>query len=136
MTLLLDASVWIAAVLPTDSGHEAALALIRKPPRPLAAIDLTSYEIANAVGVRDRQPASAETLSRVLQRRCRGRIATLDANMLELTLRVACEHELTAYDAAYVAAARSNGWRLVSLDVRDLVSKGLAVAPDAADYPS
>ena len=34
-----------------------------------------------------------------------------------------------------VAAARRNGWQLVSLDIRDLVSKGLAVTPAAAVYP-
>jgi predicted nucleic acid-binding protein len=133
--LLLDASVWIAAALPTDSGHEAALSLIRKPPRPLAAIDLTSYEIANAVGVRDQQPASARNLCRVVQLRCAGRIATLDIDLLELTLRAASEQRLTAYDAAYVAAARKNGWQLVSLDIADLVSKDLAITPDAALYP-
>lgn len=133
--LLLDASIWIAAALPADPGHESAFALIRKPPRLLAAIDLTAYEIANAVGVRDRQPDSAKTMSRVLRRRCGGRIAVLDPDLLELTLLVAREHGLTAYDAAYVAAARMNRWQLVSLDVRDLVSKGLAVTPDAAVYP-
>lgn len=50
-------------------------------------------------------------------------------------MKAASEHGLTAYDAAYVAAARRNGWRLVSLDIRDLVSKGLAITPDAALYP-
>jgi hypothetical protein len=34
-----------------------------------------------------------------------------------------------------VAAARRHDWTLVSADIADLVSKGLAVAPDAADYP-
>jgi len=42
---------------------------------------------------------------------------------------------VTAYDAAYVAVSRRHGWQLVSLDIRDLVSKGLAVTPDAGDYP-
>jgi hypothetical protein len=32
-------------------------------------------------------------------------------------------------------AARRHGWTLVSADIADLVSKGLAVAPDVADYP-
>lgn len=50
-------------------------------------------------------------------------------------MKVVSQHSLTAYDAAYVAAARRNGWQLVSLDLRDLVSKGLAVTPDDADYP-
>ena len=43
--------------------------------------------------------------------------------------------DITPYDAAYVAAARRNGWTLVSTDIADLASKGLAVTPDAADYP-
>ncbi len=50
-------------------------------------------------------------------------------------MKVVSEHGLSAYDAAYVAAARRNGWQLVSLDVKDLVSRGLAVTPDRADYP-
>ena len=41
----------------------------------------------------------------------------------------------SAHDAAYVASARRQGMTLVSTDIRDLVSKGLAVTPDAADYP-
>jgi predicted nucleic acid-binding protein len=59
----------------------------------------------------------------------------MDQALGEEVVKVVSEHSLTAYDAAYVAAARRNGWQLVSLDVRDLVSKGLAVTPDAAVYP-
>ena len=44
-------------------------------------------------------------------------------------LEIAAAHGLTAYDAAYVAVAERNGWTLVSTDIADLVSKGLAVAP-------
>lgn len=133
--LLLDAGVWIASGLSGDQWHDSADALIRKPPAPLAALDLTLYEVANVVGVRDRRPDTARTLTQIVRRRCGDRIVTLDADLLGGTLEAAAEHDLTAYDAAYVAAARHNGWQLVSLDVRDLVSKGLAVTPDAADYP-
>ena len=56
-------------------------------------------------------------------------------SLLESALELASEHGITAYDAAYVAAAKRNDWPLVSTDVADLVSKGLAVTPDAADYP-
>jgi predicted nucleic acid-binding protein len=133
--LLLDAGVWIDSATPGNRWHEAGQALIRKPPGPLGVIDLTLYEVANVVGVRERRPDVAQTLARVLQRRCRDRIVTLDPDLLEATLQTAAEYELTAYDAAYVAAARRHGWQLVSTDIRDLVSKGLAVTPDAADYP-
>lgn len=57
------------------------------------------------------------------------------AALIKSSLEVAAEHKLTAYDAAYVAAARRFDWTLVSTDMADLVSKGLAVTPDAADYP-
>ena len=45
---------------------------------------------------------------------------------------IAVEHGLTSYDAAYVAVARRHDWTLVSTDIKDLVSKGLAITPDAA----
>jgi predicted nucleic acid-binding protein len=132
--MLLDAGVWIAAGTPAHAEHKAAGQLIRKPPLPLAAIDLTFYEIANVVGARDHQPDAARALAKVLRRRCAERIVTLGQDLFEFTLELAAQYELTAYDAAYVAAARQNGWQLVSLDIRDLVSKGLAVTPEAALY--
>lgn len=133
--LLLDASVWVASGAPANRWHESASGLIRRPPGPLGAIDLTLHEVANAVGVRDRKPDAARALARILQRRCRNRIVALDAELFDVTLEVAAEYGLSAYDAAYVAAARRTGWQLVSIDIRDLVSKGLAVTPDVADYP-
>jgi predicted nucleic acid-binding protein len=87
------------------------------------------------IGVRERRPKDAQVLTQALRRRCHDRIVTLDRDLLEAALEAALEHGLTAYDAAYVAAAQRHGWRLVSTDIRDLVSKGLAVTPDAAVYP-
>jgi predicted nucleic acid-binding protein len=133
--LLLDASVWIDSATPGNRWHEASQALIRNPPEPIGAIDLTLYEVANVIGARERRPDVALALSQILRRRCSDRILTLDPDLFQATLEVASEHGLTAYDAAYVASARRHGWQLVSLDVRDLVSKGLAVTPEAALYP-
>ena len=62
-------------------------------------------------------------------------MATVDPELLGVAVDVAGRHQITAYDAAYVAVAQRRGWQLVSTDIRDLVSKGLAVTPDAADYP-
>jgi predicted nucleic acid-binding protein len=67
--------------------------------------------------------------------RCADSLVAIDAELIRRTVEIVAEHGLTAYDAAYVAAARRYGWVLVSTDIGDLVSKGLAVAPDAADYP-
>ncbi len=113
----------------------AARSMVLDTSRPLAALDLTFYEIANVMGARKGQREEARYLVRFVGRRCGERIVTGDADLLESAVELAAEHDLTAYDAAYVAAARRHGWTLVSADIADLVSKGLAVAPDAADYP-
>ena len=66
------------------------------------------------------------------------------AQALELTFdtdRAAATLDLTLYEIANgvvrrwgdpAAAARRYDWQLVSTDVRDFVSKGLAITPDAA----
>jgi predicted nucleic acid-binding protein len=133
--LLLDASVWVAAKDSADRYFEAARPLVLDTGQSLAALDLTLYEIANVVGSRWSKPDVARELCRTIAARCGERLAAVDAGLIAAAIGVVAEHGLTAYDAAYVAAAHRNGWTLVSADVADLVSKGLAVAPDAADYP-
>lgn len=129
---LLDASVWVAAAMSGHSSYARASAIARGG-APVATLDLTLYEVVNAVGRQYRQPEHARRLVQVILRTCGDDLVRVDHVADELA-EVADEYGLTAYDAAYVAAARRSGWQLVSLDVRDLVSKGLAVTPDAADY--
>jgi predicted nucleic acid-binding protein len=133
--LLVDASVWVLLDEPEDAHHAAALTMVRDHSRPLGALDLTLYEIANAVGVKRGATANAHRIVKLVRTRCRDRIFRVDSEMLDSALDIAGEYGLTAYDAAYVAAARHRGMTLVSTDIADLVSKGLAVTPDAALYP-
>lgn len=130
MILLLDASVWIAAVDSEDRYHTSARALVLDPTRPLGALDLTLYEIANVVGVVKRRREIARRISQTLLTRSEGALARVDEALTEHAISLATEHGLTAYDAAYVAAARIHAWTLVSADLKDLVKPGLAVAPD------
>jgi predicted nucleic acid-binding protein len=133
--LLVDASAWVTLVDSASPYRESTASMIHKHSRSLGALDLTLYEIANAVGVKQSNPGEAGRILRLVDVSCRERILAVDGGLLDSALEVAAEHGLTAYDAAYVAAARRHGWTLVSTDIRDLVSKGLAVTPDAADYP-
>lgn len=133
--LLVDASAWVTLVEPASPYRDATEAMIRKGARSLGALDLTLYEIANAVGVKRGEPRAAAGILRLVDASCQGRILSVDPSLLGSALELAADHGLTAYDAAYVASARRHGWQLVSTDIRDLVSKGLAVTPDAADYP-
>ncbi len=131
---LVDASVWVCSSDPDDRFHVASRSLVLDFERPLSALDLTLYEIAN-VAVRKGVPDEARRLGRMIVSRCRGSLISVDADFTAEAADLATEHDLTVYDAAYVVAARRHGWKLVSTDIRDLVSKGLAVTPDAADYP-
>lgn len=132
--LLVDASVWVALADPRETFHDQAKAIVSSS-LELTALDLTLFEVANAVGVRMGNQARAKRIGSILFSRCKDHLVRVDLELMGEAVEIASEHGLTAYDAAYVAAARRNGWTLVSADIRDLVSKGLAVAPDAADYP-
>lgn len=128
--LLLDASVWIAAADSDDRYHTAARALVLDPARPLGALDLTLYEIANVVGAIKGQREIAIRIAQTLLNRSEGALARIDEGLVEDAIALATKHGLTAYDAAYVATARKHAWTLVSADLKDLVKPGLAVAPD------
>jgi predicted nucleic acid-binding protein len=131
--LLLDASVWIAAADFEDDHHAAARALVLALERPLGALDLALYEIANVVGVIKGQRESATRICGTLLKRSEGRLARVDQALAEQAILLAAEHGLTAYDAAYVAAAHKYSWKLVSIDMRALVKPGLAATPDDPD---
>lgn len=133
--LLIDASVWVSLVERDNPHRAAAMRLIGDRPQTLSALDLTLYEVANAIGVKQGDTPQAIQVNRLLLKCCRHRVHTADPELIDQTMQVAAEHGLTAYDAAYVATARRHGLTLVSLDVRDLVSKGLAVVPDEGLYP-
>lgn len=130
--LLFDASVWIAAESPGERYSTYSRELVVESRRPAAALDLTLYEVANALGAKRRDALGATVACRSVLRRCEKVLVRIDAEMIEAIAEIAVEHGLTSYDAAYVAVARRNDWQLVSTDVRDLVSRGLAITPDAA----
>ena len=80
-----------------------------------------------------RSPAAAAGATRL-----RGVVAAIEEDggliranesLLGAAANRASTHGLSGYDAAYVAAASAAGARLVSCDVRDLVSVGFAVSP-------
>jgi predicted nucleic acid-binding protein len=132
---LIDAGVWVAIADPDDRYHTAAHAIVAEVEQPLAALDLTMYEVANVMGPKKGRQREGRSLLRLIEKRCGENLTAVDSELIDATLETAVEHGLTAYDAAYVAAVRRYGWTLVSTDIADLVSKGLAVTPGAADYP-
>lgn len=97
----------------------------------MTALDLTLYEVTNVAVVRWQAPHIAVELIRLVGRTCGELLVRPDAELLRQTADLAAHDRLTAYDAAYIAAARHHGCQLVSCDLKDLVEPGFAVAPDA-----
>src|SRR5438105_13504803 len=121
MVTLLDASVWVAAANPGEPFHQEAVSLAESGGL-LAGLDLTLLEVANVVASRWHRAERAKLIVDTIVSRCGKRMVRVDREVLRVAIEIAAEHGLSAYDAAYVAVARRNGWTLVSTDFRDLVS--------------
>lgn len=129
---LIDASVLLASEDADDAHHADALRLLSGED-PLATLDLAFYEVTNVAIRAWRDPAAAERLrERVVALAEDGGLMRADADLLQSAATIAGDHGISAYDAAYVAAARRAGARLVSCDARDLVTRDLACFPATA----
>jgi predicted nucleic acid-binding protein len=129
-TVLLDASVVLAAFDPDDRCHEAAGALLTDGSLTLATLDLARYEVASVAVRAWSAPDSVAQLLRALGRiEEDGGVVKSSGTLIGRAAELAERHEIAVYDAAYVAAAEEAERTLVSCDVRDLVSKGLARLP-------
>lgn len=128
----LDASVLLASEDSDDRHHGDSRRLLQGS-EPLATLDFAFYEVSN-VAVRSwRDPIAANRLcERVNAVAEDGGLVRAEASLLASATSIADEYDISAYDAAYVAAARALRGRLVSCDVRDLVSRGLACLPGDA----
>jgi len=130
-TLLLDASVILAAFDSDDDLHGPSRSLLADPEVTLATLDLARYEVAN-VAIRawhdlGRVAPLLEAIDRISGD---GGVMSSTTDLLTRAAQLAEEHMISVYDAAYVAAADRAGGALISCDVRDLVSKGLASSPE------
>lgn len=131
--LLCDSGVWIAARDPDERFHDASRRLIKQltlRSEPIGALDLTLYEVANVATVRWRSPAAADELVELVRLSAGECLVAWDGEMLSAASRVALDHQMSVYDAAYATASHALGWTLVSTDLRDLVEPGFAVTPD------
>ena len=135
-TLLLDASVLLAAFDPEDDHHEPARGLLEDDQATLATLDLARYEVANVAVRAWRTPDAVAPLLAAIERLADdGGVLTSTSTLLTRAAEFAEHHTISIYDAAYAAAASDAGHRLISCDERDLISKGLADPPDFDPTP-
>jgi predicted nucleic acid-binding protein len=130
---LLDSNVWLAARNLDEPDHEPSRRLVEGAGRrPLAALDLTLYEVANVAMKRWRSPRRARGVADLVRIACPNSIVGVDSMLLDRAIALMGEHPLSFYDAAYAAAADMHGWTLVSGDHKDLVEPGLAITAEQA----
>lgn len=94
----------------------------------LAVLDLTPYEIGNAL-MRGRARASAEQAATVIA--ALGEVCisvSPDAGDFRRATELAERHDLTLYDATYAALAESHDAELATLD-KELLDAGLGLRP-------
>lgn len=131
MTLLIDASVWVAAIDEDDPDSSACRDLVRTAGISRATLDLACLEVMNVVARRHGSDL-AKSAIRFIRRSTRGRTMTLADSELDHLAELVSATRLSSYDGSYVVVAASRGWKLVSLDIRDLVGPGWAITPTAA----
>lgn len=131
-TILLDASVILAAFDRRDRHHVAANELMADDSISLATLDLARYEVANTAVRSWGAPDFVGPLFFLLDRIADdGGVLASTSALLTRAAEIAERHVISVYDAAYVAAVEEGDRSLVSCDERDLVSNGLAVFPGA-----
>jgi predicted nucleic acid-binding protein len=132
LDVLVDANVVIKWF--HEEGEEevaAARALLdahRERQAAVQMLDLTPYEVGNAL-IRGRAGLAAEQVAIVL-----GAVREIcpavapDGDELAYAARLAAEHDLTLYDAAYAAVAHRRGAVLATLDGK-LLGRALGARP-------
>lgn len=128
----LDASVLLARE-DTDDEHNDAARRLLAGPAALATLDLAFYEVSNVAVRAWRDLGAARRLSGLVDAIAQdGGLVRVEATLVQQATAIAERDGLSVYDAAYVAGAVTAGARLVSCDVRDLVSRDLALTPEQA----
>lgn len=129
--VICDASVvlkWFHAEGEAEVGESRALLDLHRSRRAaLSILDLTLYEVGNALVRGMRVPAArAQVVLEGLDAIC-PRLAITTSEAAD-ALALAERHGLTVYDASYAAVARSRHARLATLD-RLLLDAGLGERP-------
>jgi len=130
--VMVDSSVLLAAFDREDDEWEASASVLRDPDLTVSTLDLARYEVAD-VAVRSwRSPDDVAALLEAIELIGEdGGVLRSSVELIAAAAELATECEISVYDAAYVVAARARGRTLVSCDLRDLVSRQLAVLPSA-----
>ncbi|NLS03083.1 type II toxin-antitoxin system VapC family toxin [Rhizobium sp. P32RR-XVIII] len=119
MAFVIDASVAAAWLLPDETNGDAEKALSLLETEDALVPDLFWHEIRNIlISAERRKRISGEDILACLMRLDSLPIVTIPGSDHVTIIRLSRAHRLSAYDAAYLALAISEGAPLATLDAR------------------
>ncbi len=130
MTPILDASVFVAAISPTEPHHHRARLLFHSHPdsAPFLVPELFRIGVVAPLTRRGEPPELLEMVD-ALVRGPRFTACPLDEDLLTQALHVARLARLRAYDAVHVALAITRGEPILSLD-EEVIQRSRTAFPD------
>ena len=120
MPFVIDASVTLAWFFPDESSQYATQVILKMKTESALAPDIWPYEVANSLLTAERRNRlDVSAVSRIADEASRLPITVQHSptsHTFDRILNVARDHNLTAYDAAYIDLAMREGLPLATLD--------------------
>jgi predicted nucleic acid-binding protein len=136
--ITIDASVFISAALPDEAESDQSerfLEFVARQELPVICPTLLIPEVAAAIARRKDDAAAAMELVETLPALLSLTWLALDGESAREAARLAAGHRLRGADAVYVAAAKTHGAVLVTLDREQLNrAKGIVDTQTPAEY--
>ncbi len=136
--MVVDASVWVSAVIPTERFHAASERWLARQTRPSFGVALPSLALAEIAGALARQSnnpiVARSTLSRIIALPT-VRVFNVDVALATSAASPAIDLHLRGADAVYVALAARLALLLVTWDqeILDRASKIIDIRTPSAD---
>lgn len=129
--LVLDASLFLAAISPNELHHARALALYDSAPdaQPFLVPSLFRLEVLAALARRRESTELLDAVDAIVSGR-RFHAVAVEAPLIERSVAVARVARLRAYDAIYAALALERGAALLTLD-KEVCAKLDGAFPEA-----
>lgn len=121
--MVIDASVWVAALLAKDLHHREAsnfLKVLVADGTTTSAPALALPEVAGAIARQTDDPGVADKAVSFLRRQNWVRVAALDDTLAALAASLAAQRRLRGADAVYLALAIKDTAPLITLDAEML----------------
>ncbi|MCB8945340.1 MAG: type II toxin-antitoxin system VapC family toxin [Ardenticatenaceae bacterium] len=128
---VIDASVFVAMLNPTEPGYAASVAWFQQEARLKKVISAPVILMAEVAAAMSRGMGNTTLAHQVIQQLSRStsiQLYPITQSLAEQAAVIAADHRIRGCDAVYVALAQQLGETLITLD-REQLQRGTAVIP-------